>query len=200
MVVCPKKIDQYVETAIALIDVIRRIRGEIREFTILFDEDTILVISEVCGAQPHRFVLLVDMALRPKAIEPTLHCSVGVQIALGRPHIEVGAEDLQDSLLLRKLPLVGKFTKFMLLRSGSQRKNLRVLRSQLGCKIEHIGAVVAVLRDWPTIRGCHDRLPEAFDLNASIIDIELCDHLGARRHEHPGKSIANSSPAGVSQM
>ena len=133
MVISTKQVDEHIEPAIAFVDVIRRIRGEVREFAILFYEDAILVISEVRGAQPHRFVLLVDMALCPKAMEPTLHCSVGVQIAFGRPHVEVGAEDLQDGLLLRELPLIGKFAEFELLRIWSQRKNLRVLCHQLRC-------------------------------------------------------------------
>ena len=60
--------------------------------------------------------------------------------------------------------------------------------------------MVSIRRDWLAIRRCHDRLSEAFDLNTSVIDIELGGHLGASRHEHPGESIADSGPPSVPKM
>ncbi len=62
VVVGAEHVDAALEAALALVEVVRRIGGEVRGGAVGLDEHPVLVVAEIGGAQPERAVGLVGVA------------------------------------------------------------------------------------------------------------------------------------------
>ena len=62
VVVGAEQDDAPVEAALPLVEVVRRVAGDVGAVTVGLDDHAVLVVAELLGAQPHRAVLLVDVA------------------------------------------------------------------------------------------------------------------------------------------
>ncbi len=103
VVVGTEEVDADVVAAVALVDVVRRVAGEVRELAVAADEDPVLVVVEVRRAQPHRAVGLEHVAVLAQPREPPLDRAARVERALGVPDVEVRVEAVEDVPLLLEL-------------------------------------------------------------------------------------------------
>ena len=99
------------EPAVALVDVVGGIRGEVGLLAVAANEHAVLVIAEVGRAEPYRAVPLEDVALLAQLRQGPLDGARVVQRPLGRPDVEVGTERVQLLLLLGELNGVAGLAK-----------------------------------------------------------------------------------------
>ena len=107
VVVGAEHVDARVEAAVALVEVVRGVGGEVGEVAVGLDEDAVLVVTEVGGAQPHRAVGVEDVALLAQRVHRLASTAAAVvQRPLGEPHVEVRAERVEHAALLRRAAAV----------------------------------------------------------------------------------------------
>ncbi len=89
VVVGPQHIDLSCEATVLLVEVVRRIRGEVCRLPRRAQQHPVLVVTEIGRAQPHSPIGVEDVAL----LAQPLHCGSDragvVQRLLGEPHVEV---------------------------------------------------------------------------------------------------------------
>ena len=100
-----------VEAALALVDVVGGVGGEVRRLAVRPDQHPVLVVGEVGGPQPERVVGLEEVALLAELLDRVADTVLLVQGALGEPDVEVGPEALELGLLLLELALVARLAE-----------------------------------------------------------------------------------------
>ncbi len=200
MVVGPQQVEQLVEAALPLVDVVGRVAGEVGQLAVGPDQHPVLVVAEVGGAHPQRTVGVVEVAQVAQLLQAGDHVVALVQRPLGEPHVEAGVEGLQLVLLLLQLQGVARLAEGHGPRLALQRDDAGV-----GChdgvgEVLHVGALVAVVGHRLPERPCLDRGAEQVHLVAAVVDVELPGDLGAGRLEHARDRVADDRPPGVPQV
>ncbi len=103
VVVGAPDVDDAVEAAVELVLVVGDVGGEVRVVAVGLDEHAVLVVTEVGRAEPHRALVLVDVAglaqRGDRANDRGLTAgALLVQRALREPHVEVHAHAVQHVL------------------------------------------------------------------------------------------------------
>ena len=114
VVVGAEQVDAVVEAASALVEVVGGVRGEVRQLAVGPDEHPVLVVAEVRGAHPQRAVGLEEVPVVLEAAQGVGHRAVrlvGMEVALGEPHVEVGVEAVELVLLLLQLQRVARLAE-----------------------------------------------------------------------------------------
>ena len=195
-----KQVDGEVEATCPLVDVIGGVGSKVGVFAIGLDQDAVLVITEVSGAQPRRPVELEHVTLLSEARKSALDRPTVMQRPLGRPHVEVSAEQVEHVLLLRELQSIGGFTERGQLFVLWKFTDARVLGHDQRGEIDDVGTVVSVLGHGLAVSCSHDGRTELVHLHTAVIDVELTRDCGPCGHEHACKRIADGCPTRVTQM
>ena len=95
-------IDGMICPAVPLIEVVGDITGEVGGFPIRFDDNAILIITEIGGAQPHRIVFFVNNTAFAQFFNGCGNRSGIVKGLFVEEHIKFGPEICQGVLDLRE--------------------------------------------------------------------------------------------------
>ena len=183
-----------------LVEVVRRVAGEVGQLAVGPDQHPVLVVAEVGGAHPDRTVGVEHVALAAQLLQAVGHGGVGVQRPLREPDVEVGAEGVERRLLLRELdPVAGLPERDRPFIVG-QVEDARLLGEHLLRDVVDVRALVAVLRHRLALRPGLDRGAELVHLRPAVVDVELPLHAGTGRVEHPGQRVADRGPPGVAEV
>ena len=87
-----------VEAALALVEVVGQVAGEVGPLAVGLDDHPVLVVAELLGAQPERAVLLVGVAQLGEPLDGALDGADSVQVVLVEVDVEVDAEVVQALL------------------------------------------------------------------------------------------------------
>jgi hypothetical protein len=176
VVVGTEHVDAQVEAALTLVEVVGDVAGDVGGLAVTLDDDAVLVVAVVGGAQPGRTVLLVDLAV---LAQPAMAWSPagGVHRVLVGEHVEVGAELVQRGLDLGEHQVDADGAEGLLLLVGRQDSASGALE-HLGGDVVDVVAGVAVLRGRFALGGGDQRAGEAVDLGAVVVEVVLADHLG----------------------
>ena len=98
VVVGPQHDDDAVEPALALVEVVGEVAGDVGGLAGAADDDPVAVVAQVGRPQPDRAVLLVDPAETPEPLDRPLDGTGLVQVVLVEVDVEVDAE-LVEGLL-----------------------------------------------------------------------------------------------------
>ena len=200
VVVGAEQIDLLLEPAVLLRQVVRSVCGEVRGLTVGPDEDTVLVVAEVGGAQPDGTLEVEDVSLLPQAVHRLHHRSALVQGGLGEEHVEVHPEVGQGLLDVGHLRSIGQFPDDRQRLIIIHVRQLRPGSQSLAAKIGDVLPRIAALRDRSTLDGGQDGGGEGVHLRSGVIDVVLRRHRRAAGAQHTGDRVAQCGPAGVGQM
>ena len=90
--------DAAVEAALALVQVVGEVAGDVGGLAVGLDDDAVLVVAELGRAQPGRAVGLEDVAERAQSVDRALDGAGLVQVVLVEVDVEVDAEVVQARL------------------------------------------------------------------------------------------------------
>jgi hypothetical protein len=202
VVVGAEHVDARRETAVALVEVVRAVCGEVGAFSVGADDDPVLVIAEVGGPQPDRPVLLEDVALLGEPVGDALDRAGVVERLLGEPDVEVRAEALQRLLLEPELELVAGGPEGLDLRLLRHHGQDRVLLHDLRGQILDVRTLIQALalRHVLAVGPQRQRHAEVVHLVAGVVDVELARDVGAGRFQQPAQGVADGGPPGVAQV
>ena len=98
VVVGAEHVDAQVESALALVQVVGEVAGDVGGLAVALDDDAVLVVTEFGGAQPGCAVLLVDAAVVAQLGDGLVDPAAGVHRVFVGVDVEVGAELVQRLL------------------------------------------------------------------------------------------------------
>ena len=186
MVIGAQDDDVALEPALALVEVVGEVARHVGALTVLLDDDAVLVVAELGGAQPGRAVGLEDV---PELLEPldgVLDRAGLVQRVLVREDVEVDAEVVQARLDLGEHEVHADLAEHLLRLVARQVPERRGAAGVVGLDprrdLEDVRAAVAVLgRGLAQVRG-DEAAREPVDLDAVVVEVVLA------RHEPPWAS------------
>ena len=195
VVVGAEHVDAQVEAALALVQEVGEVTGDVGGLTVALDDDAVLVVAEVGGAQPHRPVFFVDAAgvaqLGDRLLDPT----GGVHRVFVGVDVEVGAELVQRFLDVVEHQVDPDGAERLAHLGVGQAQRVRILGQHLGGDVADVGAGVAVLGGRLALGGGDQRVGEPVDLRAVIVEVVLAYHLGALGAQQPAQRVADRGPA-----
>ena len=190
VVVGAEDVDELVEAAVQLVPVVGDVGGEVGRLAAgLHERAVLLVARELRGAQPQRALALVGEAVGDQLLArpvPGARRAL-VERALEEPVVEADAVAVQRLADLRHQDLD----------AGRGELLGRLLRGA-GDLLGHHGdvrALVAVLRRLLAAGAGEDRLAEAADLAAAVVEVVLPLDGVARELEDPGEGVAERGVA-----
>ena len=92
VVIRAEHVDQLVESALALVQVVRDVGGEVGLDAVFAHDDAVLFVAEVRGAEPFGPVFLVDDAVPAQQVECMLDRAIVGQAAFAEPAVEPDTE------------------------------------------------------------------------------------------------------------
>ncbi len=90
--ICAENVDEAIEPALALVEMVGNVRGEVRPGTVLPDHDAVLLVAEVARPEPGGAVLLVKHAPLFEHGERIVDAVAFRQALLGEPAVEGDTE------------------------------------------------------------------------------------------------------------
>ena len=205
MVVGAQQVDGGIRATLALVQVVGDVAREVRGLAVRLDEDTVLVVAVGGRAQPHRATLVEDLAALTQALDRRGDRTGGVQGVLVEEDIEVGAEGVQALLNLREHQLDAASAEDLdglFFRQGDRvglAGRARVGADLVG-DVGDVLAAVAILGDLAAHRAGVEGVREAVDLRAVVVEVVLAGHGGAGGGHEAGQRVADSGPAGATQV
>ena len=206
--------------AVALVAVVGDVGGEVRVVAVGLDDHAVLVVTVLGGLEPGGAVLFEDVAAGAQVGDGLVDLAVGVQAVLMEPHVEVDAEVLHGLLNLVEHHRYGTLAEFLALLGIALAERFAVLvhatvdarqvqdvdavglgfvDDALGDLVD-VGALVAVDRGFLAVGRGDERLGEAVDLLAVVVEVVFAHHLGAVGLKHAGHGIADGRPAGAADV
>ena len=185
--------DAAVEAPLALVEVVGEVARDVGGVAVALDDDPVLVVAELGGAQPERAVLLEHPAGRLQPVDGALDGAGLVQVVLVEEHVELDAEVAQRRLDLLEHALHAVGAEDLLRVVLLQR--VRDVGQHRLRDLADVGAAVAVLRCRLALRDRQQRPREAVDLRAVVVEVVLAGDLRAARLEQPGERVADGGPA-----
>ncbi len=188
-----------VEAALALVEVVRRVTGDVGAVTVALDDHAVLVVAVLLGAEPGGAVLLVDVAELAQPRDGAVGGARLVEVVLvevgveGHPEVGEGLLDLvehdADAVLPERLErlLVGQI------------RRLGVVGDDRGRDLGDVLPGVAVLGRRLVTCGGEQRPAVPVDLGAVVVEVVLPADLVAAGLEQSREAVADRGPAGTGQ-
>ena len=205
VVVGPEQVDGAVGAALALVQVVGEVGGEVGGVAVRLDEDAVLVVPEVGGAQPGGAVALLDDAALAQAGDGALDGAGGVQGVLVEEDVEVGAEGVQlgldggehevDAAGAEDFGGLGVGQGGRVGAAGGE-----LVGGHLLGDLADVGTTVAVLGGLLAACGGQQGAGEAVDLGAVVVEVVLPGDLSATGGQDSGQGVADGGPAGATQV
>ena len=184
-----------VEAALALVEVVGAVAGDVGRVAVGPDEHPVLVVAELLGAQPQRAVGLVGVAHLGEPGDRPLDRAAVVQRLLVEVDVEVDTEAVQSLLDLART-------------SGRRRRagrppapRRRAARARRGWprRPGPRSRRRSRRRTRPRVRRCprataSSDAREPVDLRTVVVEVVLPRHVGAERREDPGQAVADRGP------
>ena len=205
MVVGAQQVDGGIRATLALVQVVGDVAREVRGLAVRLDEDAVLVVTVGGRAQPHRATLVKDLAALTQALDRRSNRAGGVQGLLVEEHVEVCPEGVQTLLDLREHQLDAASAEDLngLFFGQGDRVGLagraRVSADLVG-NVGDVLAAVSVLGDLAAHDAGIEGVREAVDLRAVVVEVVLAGHGGAGGGHEAGQRVADSGPAGATQV
>ena len=189
VVVGAEQVDHAVVAALELVLVVGDVVGEVGRLAAGADQHAVLVVAELLRPQPQRPLGAIGVAALLEQRDRALHGAgrAVVEGALEEPGVEVdpvGLERGPDAGHDRLDALGGQDSDVLVGRAGD-------LPRQLG----HVVALVAVLGQRLATGAGADRLAEAVDLGAGVVEVVLARNRVAGLLEDPRQRIAERGVA-----
>ena len=152
------------------------------------------------GAQPGCAVLLVDVAVLAKPRDLLLDAPAGVHRLFVGVDVEIGAEVVQRFLDVGEHQVDTDLPEsFVLLGVGLAQRVGRLLQDLRG-NVGDVAARVAAFRSRLAVGRGDQRVGEAVDLGAVVVEVVLAYHVGALRGKQPAQRVADGGPAGAADV
>ncbi len=197
MVVGAPDVDEVVEATAELLGDVADVRREVRRFAVRAVDDPVLVVAERRRAEPDRPVLFVDVTPLAQPLDRPVDPALVVEPGLARPDVEVDAERLEARLDPRPDPTGRPMAHHPdRVGPGGGRLGPDLVGERRG-DLDHVVALVPILRDRLTPPQRHDRRAEVPDLAAGVVEVVLARHALPARLEDPAEQVADEGPARV---
>src|SRR5699024_669878 len=200
VVIRTQHVNAQVVAAVDLIRDVGNVAGDVGGVAVGLDDDAVLVVAEVAGAQPPGPVGFVEVAVGLQLFDGLVHRAGFEEGVLVEEDVELGAELLQGGLDVVEHQLHALGAEELLgIRIGELAPG-RVRLGDLGCDVLDVLAAIAVFRGGLIARGGEQRLREAVDLATVVVEVVLAGHLAALSSQQATQGVADSSPAGTTQV
>ena len=200
--------------AVALVAVVGDVGGEIRVIAVGFDDDAVLVVAVFRRCEPCGAVLFVDVAACAQVGDRLLDLAVFVQAVLVEPDVKLDAELLHRMADFVEHHRHGALAELFALRGVAFAERLAFLVGAtvdarqiedvyaVGVRFDNhaardlvdVGALVAVDGRGFAVGGGDERLGEAVDLLAVVVEIVFAHDFGAVRLKYAGHRITDGRP------
>ena len=206
MVVGAPDVGEVVEAAAEFLGHVADVGGEIGRLAVGADDDPVLVVAEVGGAEPDRTVLLIDVAALTKPLDRPIHPAFRMEARLTGPDIEPDAQGRQaalDSLAYAAgRPMTDDAIRVGVeagvgVRLGRTRPD--VLR-KLGHEIRDVIALVAILGHGHTAPQGRDGRAKVADLPTGIVEVVLAGDLLPARLQDSTEQVADECAPRVADV
>ena len=189
-----------VEAALALVQVVGEVTGDVCRFAVGLDDHAILVVPVVGGPQPFGATLLIHRAQLGQPGDGTVDGAGLVQVVLVEVDVERDAKVMQRRLYLGEHQVDAQRAEpFQSLRVG-QVENARVSRHHGSSDVVDVGAGIAILGGRITFGSSQQRRRETIDLGSMVVEVVLAGHLGARELEDARQCITDGCPSGAPEV
>ena len=195
-VVDPPDVDQMVEPARVLVQVVGNVGGEIRRPPVAAHDHAVLVVAESRRPEPERAVLLVDQVPGPQRVEAPADRAAVVQTPLAEPRVEPDAELFEALANLLDHHADGQFLDpRQARRTGVGQAGTLGLEDPLR-DLRDVRPLVAVRGDLERAAQqleipCLDRPREQLDLGAVVVHVEFAGDPKAERLQQTGDRLAD---------
>ena len=199
VVVGAEQDDVALEAALALVEVVGEVAGDVGGLAVLLDDHAVFVVAELGGAQPGRAVGLEDVAERAQTVDGAFDRTRLVQRVLVREDVEVDAEVVEARLDLAEHQVHAELAEHLLrlvARQIAQRgRSARIVGLDPRRDLEDVGAAVPVLRRrLAQVRG-DQAAGEPVDLDAVIVEVVLARDDAALRLEDARQASRRRRPS-----
>ena len=189
-----------VEAALALVEVVGQVAREVGRLAVGPDDDPVLVVAVLLGAQPERAVLLVGVAELGEPVDRLLHGAALVQVVLVEVDVEVDAEVVQRGLDLVEHQLDADAAEDLLRLVLGQVEGVGALLEDVLDDLGDVGAAVAVLGGRLAAGAGQQGPGEPVDLGAVVVEVVLPGDLGPGELEDPAERVTHGGPAGAADV
>ena len=163
------------------------------------DDDAVLVVAVLLGAQPDRALGVVDVAELAQSCEGTVGGAGLVEVVLVEPHVERHPEVAQRLLdLLEHQPDAGRPEGLQRLVVGQPGRLGMGGHDLLGDLGDVLPGIAVLRRRLVPARG-EQRPAEPVDLGAVVVEVVLAGDDVAGRLEQPRERVADRRPPGAGQ-
>ena len=205
MVVGTQEVDGDVGPTRALVQVVGDVPREVGRLPVGLDEDAVLVVAVVGGAQPHGAVGVEDLSPFAQDLDGAGHGARGVERVLVEEHVELGAEVAQALLDLVEHEVDAARAEGLDGLLLGQRHRVRLtrgprVRADLLGDVRDVLPAVPVLGSLVAHGACVEGTREAVDLGAVVVEVVLARHLRPRGHHEAGEGVPHGGPAGTTQV
>ena len=184
----------------ALVEVVGDVGGDVGGLAVALDDDAVLVVAEVGGAQPDCAVLLVDAAGLAKLGDGLVDPAGGVHRVFVGVDVEVGAEVVQRLLDVGEHQVDADRAERLAHLVVGQAQRVGLLGEHLGGDVFDVVAGVAVVGRGFALGGGDQRVGEPVDLGAVVVEVVLAHDLGALGGQQPAERVADGGPAGAADV
>ncbi len=198
VVVGPEHEHELAEAALALVQIVGAVGGEVGPRAVGLLEHPVLVVAELGGAQPGRALGLEDVAELGQPFQGGVELALVVELLLVEVHVEVRAEVGEGGLDLVEHQLHPGDAEHLPGVLGLERVGMPV--QDLGGDLVDVGAAVAVLGDRLALGAGQQRVREAVDLGSGVVEVVLGGHLRAGGAHDSGEGVAHGRPAGAARV
>ena len=200
VVVGAEHVDAQVESALALVEVVGDIGGHVGGLAVALDDDAVLVVAKVGGAQPDCAVLLVDAAGLAKFGDGLLDPAGAVHRVFVGVDVEVGAEVVQRLLDVGEHQVDADGAERLAHLVVGQAQRVGLLGEHLSGDLLDVVAGVAVVRRGFAFGGGDQRVGEPVDLGAVVVEVVLAHDVCALRGEQASERVADGGPPGAADV
>ena len=187
--------------------VIRDVLSEVRRLAAGANDHPSLFVLDLIGrVEPHRSVLLVDLAALPQRLHRVLEIAGAHHLRLREPAVETDPELLAHALVLADHPLHAERREDpRLLLERQAAEALALARQDRARDIRDVLALISLRRQRRVLAQelavpDRDGLSEHVELRAAVLDVELAGHIGAEEGEHAPERVPERAAARVGEM
>ena len=205
MVVGAEHDDRPVEAALALVQVVGEVTGDVGRVAVGLDDDAVLVVAELRGAQPGGALGLEDVPQLAQPRDGVLHGAGLVQRRLVVVDVEVHAERVQRRLDLVEHQRHAARPEDLLRGVVGQRGRVglaggRGVRDDARGDLLDVRAAVAVLGRLLPARPGEEGTGEPVDLRPVVVEVVLARDLSAAGLHEARERVADGGPPGAADV
>ncbi len=168
--------------------------------TITLDDDAILVVAELGGAQPDGAAFFVDVPKLTKSLDCVFDSAPLMKVVLVEVDVEVDTEVVQPLLDLGEHQVDTAASEDLLSLGFGPVEYVRLKCNHLRGDLVDVLTGIAVVRSRLTLGPRHQRACEAIDLSTVIVEVVLARYVSPCGLQYPSQRVSDCGPPNTAHM